>query len=112
MTPTLETPRLWLRPVALDDAPQIQAIFPQWEVVQFLASVIPWPYPPDGAATFIQHVLLPAVERIELHVLAWEDVVDVIERDDAAAGAELRAFLSQCLEFNRPRVSGTGRSRS
>jgi RimJ/RimL family protein N-acetyltransferase len=65
MTPTLETARLWLRPIGLHDAAQIQAVFPQWDVVQFLASSVPWPYPPDGAATYLERVLLPEIERGE-----------------------------------------------
>ena len=59
--PTLETPRLLLRPVTLEDAPAVQAVFPQWEVVEFLASTVPWPYPPDGALTFIRDRVLPAM---------------------------------------------------
>jgi [ribosomal protein S5]-alanine N-acetyltransferase len=63
MAPTLETPRLLLRPLELADAEQIQAIFPHWEVVRLLASRVPWPYPPDGAYTYIRDIALPAVER-------------------------------------------------
>ena len=63
MTPTLETPRLLLHPLELADAEQIQAIFPHWEVVRLLASRVPWPYPPDGASTYIRDIALPAVER-------------------------------------------------
>lgn len=63
MTPTLETARLLLRPIALDDAEQIQAIFPQWEIVRFLSLVIPWPYPADGALTYCRDVALPAMAR-------------------------------------------------
>jgi [ribosomal protein S5]-alanine N-acetyltransferase len=63
MIPTLQTARLILRPVSLDDAPQIQAIFPQWEVVRYLANQVPWPYPPDGALTFYRDVAIPAMER-------------------------------------------------
>jgi len=63
MTPTLETARLLLRPIELTDASQIQAIFPQWEIVKYLASKIPWPYPADGALTFIRDIALPAIER-------------------------------------------------
>ena len=43
--PTLSTPRLTLRPLQLEDAPAIQALFPQWEIVRHLASRVPWPYP-------------------------------------------------------------------
>ena len=63
MTPTLETARLLLRPIELADAESIQAIFPQWEIVKFLANKIPWPYPPDGVTTFLRDIALPAVER-------------------------------------------------
>ena len=49
--PALETARLFLHPVELADAPAIQSIFPQWEVVRFINARVPWPYPDDGAAT-------------------------------------------------------------
>ncbi|MBA4222388.1 MAG: GNAT family N-acetyltransferase [Methylobacterium sp.] len=61
VVPTLETQRLLLKPLALDDAPAIQAVFPQWEIVRFLASHIPWPYPPDGAENFLRDVALPGM---------------------------------------------------
>lgn len=62
-TPTLETPRLVLRPLQLDDADQVQELFPHWEIVRFLNSVVPWPYPADGALTFYRDVALPAIAR-------------------------------------------------
>ena len=63
MTPTLETARLFLRPLELTDAEQIQRLFPQWEIVKYLANKVPWPYPPDGAHTFMRDIALPAIER-------------------------------------------------
>ena len=66
MHPPIETARLILRPLALADAPQIQAVFPQWEIVKYLANVVPWPYPADGAETFIRR----ALEATE-HGEAW-----------------------------------------
>lgn len=63
MMPTLPTPRLVLRPLQLSDAEAIQAIFPRWEIVRFLASHVPWPYPPDGAVTFIRDIALPAMDE-------------------------------------------------
>jgi ribosomal-protein-alanine N-acetyltransferase len=63
MMPTLETARLLLRPIELADAEQIQAIFPNWEIVKYLANKVPWPYPSDGALTFLRDHALPAVER-------------------------------------------------
>jgi RimJ/RimL family protein N-acetyltransferase len=53
-TPTLQTDRLILRPLALSDAPAIQRHFNNWNIIQNLASVVPWPYPDDGAETFIR----------------------------------------------------------
>lgn len=67
-TPALSTARLLLRPLELADAEAVQRVFPQWEIVRFLARQVPWPYPPDGALTYIRDQALPAVERqIEWH---------------------------------------------
>jgi RimJ/RimL family protein N-acetyltransferase len=57
------TARLLFRPLALDDAEQIQALFPRWEIVQFLRDIVPWPYPPGGALAYIRDVALPEMER-------------------------------------------------
>ena len=62
--PTLETPRLILRPMRETDADRIQLLFPQWDVVRYLAKTVPWPYPDDGAAEFLK-LLLPKIERGE-----------------------------------------------
>ena len=63
VTPTLETPRLLLRPLELADAEQVQVIFPHWEIVRYLVSTVPWPYPPDGAQTHYRDVKFLAVLR-------------------------------------------------
>lgn len=47
----------------LADADEVQLLFPQWEVVRYLANQVPWPYPSDGAYRFYRDVVLPAVER-------------------------------------------------
>lgn len=59
------TARLILRPLTLEDAEQIQEIFPHWDVVQYLRNIVPWPYPPDGALCYIREIALPAMERGE-----------------------------------------------
>src|SRR5689334_25172624 len=66
MTPSLETARLFLQPLQLSDAEQVQVLFPKWEIVQYLTNRVPWPYPPDGAETFYREVVLPAMERGEM----------------------------------------------
>ena len=61
--PPLETARLRLLPVALADAPVIQRIFPQWEIVRYLDYRVPWPFPPDGAERYLRDVVLPFVAQ-------------------------------------------------
>jgi RimJ/RimL family protein N-acetyltransferase len=63
--PEGRTARLNLRPLALDDADQIQALFPQWEIVRYLRNIVPWPYPPGGALEYIRDIALPELERGE-----------------------------------------------
>lgn len=63
MTPTLTTTRLLLKPLALEDAAEVQRIFPQWEVVKYLNAVVPWPFPPDGVLTHWRESTIPAMER-------------------------------------------------
>lgn len=63
MVPGGETRRLLLRPLEVADATQIQATFPQWEIVRFLLNRVPWPYPPDGALQHLRDVALPAMAR-------------------------------------------------
>jgi len=66
-TPVLETPRLILRPLRASDAPTIQRRFPQWEVVRFLSAIVPWPYPPDGAAANTAACLAELERREKFH---------------------------------------------
>jgi hypothetical protein len=65
VTSSLETARLILRPLEISDAKEVQVLFPQWEIVRYLASRVPWPYPSDGAYKFYRDVALPAIDRGE-----------------------------------------------
>ena len=71
-TPTLQTSRLELRPLALSDVPAIQRHFNNWNIIRHLASAVPWPYPDDGADTFVRLQLgkIAAGEEIHQWVLA------------------------------------------
>lgn len=81
----LETKRLILRPVTQEDHQDVQNNFPHWDIVKYLNKNVPWPYPPDGAKGFLEHVLLPAVARGDAY--AWaitrkespEEVIGLIE---------------------------------
>ncbi|MGF6108569.1 GNAT family N-acetyltransferase [Pseudomonas frederiksbergensis] len=64
-TPPLYTERLILRPLELADAAAIQQQFPHWEVVRYLNALVPWPYPADGALTYLRDIALPAIARGE-----------------------------------------------
>lgn len=60
-SPTFQTRRLILTPLELTDATAIQQLFPHWEVVRYLDSRVPWPYPDDGALTYVRDHALPAI---------------------------------------------------
>jgi len=83
VTPSLETARLLLRPLALEDAGQVQVIFPRWEIVRHMTALVPWPYPPDGALAFYRDVALPAVARGE----AWHWTLRLRDAPDGIIGA-------------------------
>jgi [ribosomal protein S5]-alanine N-acetyltransferase len=83
MVPPLNTQRLWLRPLDLADATQAQALFPCWEVVQYMDAVVPWPYPANGALAFYRDVALPAVERGQ----AWHWSIRLREAPDRLIGS-------------------------
>ncbi|WP_035981504.1 GNAT family N-acetyltransferase [Bradyrhizobium sp. STM 3843] len=74
-TPLLQTGRLILRPLALSDAPAIQRHFNNWNIIRNLATAVPWPYPDDGAETFIRLQLdkIAAGEEIYQWVLVLRD---------------------------------------
>jgi len=67
LTPLLETPRLILKPLELSDAEAAQELFPKWEIVRYLASRVPWPFPADGVRRFYEEDALPAMARFD----AW-----------------------------------------
>lgn len=61
--PRLTTARLILEPLTSADAPMIQRIFPRWEIIQYLTTAVPWPYPDNGAEYYINQLALPAIAR-------------------------------------------------
>jgi ribosomal-protein-alanine N-acetyltransferase len=65
MTAELHTKRLLLRPLQLSDAEQTQRLFPQWDIVKFLNSKVPWPYPANRVLHVYRNEILPGIERGE-----------------------------------------------
>jgi RimJ/RimL family protein N-acetyltransferase len=80
---TLETERLILRPLEIADADQAQRLFPQWEIVRYLAPRVPWPYPEDGALAYFRDAALPAME----HGTEWHWTLRLKTAPDRLIGA-------------------------
>ncbi|HXH30263.1 MAG TPA: GNAT family N-acetyltransferase [Bacteriovoracaceae bacterium] len=57
--PTFQTSRLILRGIELSDAPSYQKNFANYDVIQYLSSRVPWPYPENGVELFIKDFVLP-----------------------------------------------------
>lgn len=81
-TPLLQTERLMLRPLALSDAPAIQCHFNNWSIIRNLATAVPWPYPDDGAETFVRLQL----EKIEAGEEIYQWVLVLRDGDGEAIG--------------------------
>jgi ribosomal-protein-alanine N-acetyltransferase len=57
--PVFQTSRLLLKPVSLADTQAYQKYFVDYEVVRFLSSAVPWPYPENGVEYFLENLILP-----------------------------------------------------
>ncbi len=82
-TPVLTTHRLLLRPLGLSDAPAMQSAFPRWDIVQHLASQVPWPYPADGALAYLRDIVLPAMAD----GTAWHWSIRLLSAPDRLIGS-------------------------
>lgn len=67
-TPTLTTERLVLHPLTLGDAPALQKLFNNWNIIKHLNENVPWPYPDDGAYMFFKNDVLPRVKKHQAHI--------------------------------------------
>ena len=61
--PALTTERLLLQPLVAEDAVQIQKLYPRWEIVRYMVSSVPWPYPENGAENYVNNVALPDMAK-------------------------------------------------
>jgi RimJ/RimL family protein N-acetyltransferase len=57
--PVLETKRLRLREVLPGDIEGYTRGFVDFEVIKELAAVVPWPYPANGVADYINNMIIP-----------------------------------------------------
>lgn len=82
-TPLLQTERLVLRPITMSDAPAVQKHFNNWNIIRNLSTVVPWPYPPDGAESFIRAELQKIADGQENYI--W--VLVLKDGSDEAIGS-------------------------
>ncbi|MBO0750994.1 MAG: GNAT family N-acetyltransferase [Bradyrhizobiaceae bacterium] len=68
--PSLLSRRLTLRPLMLADAPAIQKHFANWNVIKNIGRDVPWPYPADGAETFLRENALPRMSKGDAYLWA------------------------------------------
>ncbi len=57
MKQTIKTQRLLLRPVELSDATEIEGYFNDWEIIKWLSTAVPWPYPKGGTLNHIKDMI-------------------------------------------------------
>lgn len=96
-TPLLETERLILRPVCLDDAPAIQKHFNNWNIIQQLPKEVPWPYPDGAAEWYMTEDLFPRIESGDTH--SWVLVIKDDPDQEAIGSVEFR--LKKARDGNR-----------
>ena len=99
--PTLHTSRLVLRPLCESDLPAVQRNFEDYETVRYLAAVVPWPYPSDGAATWFRDIATPGQGKDH-----WTWVIALKEASSELIG------LIELFEQARPSNRGFWLTRS
>lgn len=55
----LTTERLQLRAVTLADVSAYSTYFLDYEVIRYLSSEVPWPYPENGVEEYLKNVVMP-----------------------------------------------------
>jgi RimJ/RimL family protein N-acetyltransferase len=57
--PEFQTERLVLKAISLQDVDAYSKHFVDYNVIRFLSSVVPWPYPENGVEVFLKNIVLP-----------------------------------------------------
>lgn len=55
----------------------------------------------DAKEQWFRDWFLPTLSLLKVECLCWEDVIDLIRREDLEFGWELSEFYAECLRFNR-----------
>ena len=78
--PEFTTNRLVLRGVQISDSESYQKNFADYEVIQHLSHLVPWPYPENGVYEFLKNVILPeqGIVRWTWAIFLKEDKEEVI----------------------------------
>lgn len=59
LIPSFNTERLHLRPLTISDIPAYEKHFIDYEVIRYLSSAVPWPYPAGGVEWFLKNLIIP-----------------------------------------------------
>ena len=78
--PEFTTKRLFLRGLRLSDAKSYEKHFADYEIIQYLNSTVPWPYPQGGVKDFFKNIILPkqGVDRWAWGIFLKEDLTECI----------------------------------
>lgn len=57
--PTLETERLILRGVTINDSDAYQKYFSDFDIIGEMLDCVPWPYPEDAASCYLENEVVP-----------------------------------------------------
>lgn len=90
--PTLITSRLILRQVNPTDYPSYHKNINDYEVIKYLSSKVPWPYPENGVAFYMENVVAK-----DLGVDRWLWGICLKEKPDEVVGA-VELWRNPCPE--------------
>ena len=79
--PEFETNRLYMRAVTLEDSETYEKNFADYEVIQHLSHVVPWPFPKGGVKDFLEKTIIP-----ELGTKRWLWVIFLKENKNEVIG--------------------------
>ena len=80
--PEFETERLFLRGVQLKDAKSYEKSFADYNIIQHLSHLVPWPYPKGAVKDFLKKTILP-----KQGITRWMWVIFLKDKEDTVIGA-------------------------
>jgi len=79
--PEFETERLYMRAITLKDCESYEKNFNDYEVIQYLSNLVPWPFPKGGVKDFLEKIVMP-----ELGTKRWLWVIFLKDNKNEVIG--------------------------